>query len=277
MEFKERYPERFISVGISEANMISVAAGLSTVGVIPVVAAFAMFAVEKPFEQIRNSVAYPQLNVKIVATHSGISVGKDGVTHQAIEDIAITRAIPNLTVLVAADKIDTKSALKAALEHHGPVYLRLGRDDADVIYPDEKDFIIGRSDVLRDGEDLTIIACGIMVAGALKASDALEQEGIRAGVVNMHSIKPLDEKVIVDAAYRTGAIVTVEDHTRIGGLGSAVAELLVKERPIPMEQIALNDEFGESGVQDELFEKYGLSTAHIIAASKKVLARKSDE
>ena len=274
MEFKERYPERFVSVGISEANMISVAAGLSTVGLIPVVAAFAMFAVEKPFEQIRNSVAYPKLNVKIVATHSGIGVGKDGVTHQAIEDIAIMRAIPNLTVLVAADKMDTKAAVKAALHHHGPVYLRLGRDDADVIYTEEKEFIIGKSDVLRHGEDLTIIACGIMVASALEVAESLQKEGIQAGVVNMHSIKPLDEKTILDAARKTGAIVTVEDHTRIGGLGSAVAEALVRDCPVPMEQIAINDEFGESGTQETLFEKYGLSTQHIIDASKKVVTRK---
>lgn len=274
MEFKETYPERFVSVGISEANMISVAAGLSTVGLIPVVAAFAMFAIEKPFEQIRNSVAYPKLNVKIVATHSGISVGKDGVTHQAIEDLAITRAIPNLTVLVAADKMDTKAALKAALYHYGPVYLRLGRDDAEVIYTEEKEFIIGQSDVLKQGKDLTIIACGIMVARALEAVSSLQEEGIHAGVVNMHSLKPLDEQTILEAAHYSGAIVTVEDHTRIGGLGGAVAELLVREHPVPMEQVAIDDEFGESGIQDELFEKYGLSTTHIINASKKVFARK---
>jgi transketolase len=197
------------------------------------------------------------------------------VTHQAIEDIAIIRSIPNLTVLVAADKVDTKAALRAALQYDGPVYLRLGRDDANVVYENEKNFVIGKSDVLRSGKDLTIIACGIMVASALEASESLEQEGIQAGVINMHCIKPLDKEAILDAACQTGAIVTVEDHSRIGGLGSAVAEVLVKEHPIPMEQVAINDEFGESGVQNELFEKYGLSTKDIINASKKLLARKT--
>lgn len=273
-EFKKLYPERFISVGVSEADCVSVAAGLATVGLIPVVASFAMFAVEKPFEQIRNSIAYPCLNVKIIATHSGICVGRDGATHQAIEDIAIMRALPNFTVLTAADVVETKAAIKALLEHKGPVYLRLGRDHAEKVYLKEKEFVIGRCDVLRQGNDVTVIACGLMVAEALKAADELSKQGIDARVINMSSIKPLDEDAVIKAALETGAIVAAEDHTRMGGLGGTLAEVLVKASPVPMEQVAVDDCFAESGSQKELYQKYGLTASRIVGAVRKVLLRK---
>lgn len=274
-EFKRLYPERFISVGISEADCVSVAAGLAAVGLIPVVAAFAMFAAEKPFEQIRNSVAYPRLNVKIFATHGGISVGRDGATHQAIEDIAVMRALPGMTVLAAADATETKAAIKAALKHKGPVYLRLGRDQAETVYDKEKDFVIGGCDLLRQGNDLTLVACGLMTAEALRAAEILARQGISARVINMHSIKPLDEEALIRAAAETGAIVSAEDHSRIGGLGGAAAEVLVKACPVPMEQIAVDDCFAESGSQNELYEKYGLTAEKIAGAAKKVLLRKT--
>ena len=273
-EFKKLYPERFISVGISEADCISVAAGLATVGLIPVVAAFAMFAVEKPFEQIRNSIAYPCLNVKIFATHGGISVGRDGATHQAIEDIAIMRTLPNFTVITAVDAAETRAAIRAALAHKGPVYLRLGRDQAQTVYDEEKEFVIGKCDILKQGKDVTIIACGLMVAEALKAEATLFREGIEVRVINMSSIKPLDEEAVIKAALDTRAIVAVEDHTRIGGLGGAVAEVLAKTCPVPMEQIAIEDCFAKSGSQDELYIKYGLSADRIVEAVKKVIKRK---
>lgn len=273
-KFKELFPERFITAGISEADMISMAAGISTLGLIPVAAGFAMFTAEKPFEQIRNSVAYPDLNVKIVATHGGICVGRDGATHQAIEDIAIMRVLPNLTVLVAADAVETRAALKAAIEHHGPVYLRLGRDAADIVYSRENKFVIGRADLLKHGKDVSIVACGMMVSKALKAAVELEKINVSARVINMHSIKPLDKEIIISAAKETGGIVAVEDHSRIGGLGSAIAELVTASYPVPLEQVAIDDKFGESGEMDELFQKYGLEVENIVAAAQKILARK---
>lgn len=272
--FKEAYPNRFVSVGVSEADCIGVAAGLATTGLIPVVAAFAMFAVEKPFEQIRNAVAYPCLNVKIFATHGGICVGRDGVTHQAIEDIVIMRALPNMTVITAADANETRAAVKAALRHVGPVYLRLGRDQAETVYHKEPEFILGRADTLRDGSDVTVIACGLMVAEALKAAVMLEQQGIGTRVVNMHSIKPIDESTILKAASETGALVTAEDHTRIGGLGGAVAEVVAKACPVPLEQVAVDDRFGESGSGAELYEKYGLTAECIVSAAKRAMTRR---
>lgn len=277
VDFKQTFPERYISVGVSEADMIGVAAGLATTGLIPVAAAFAMFAVEKPFEQIRNAIAYPNLNVKIVATHGGICVGPDGATHQAIEDLALMRALPNFTVLVAADALETRAALKAALEHKGPVYLRLGRDEAEVVYREEKEFIIGKADLLRSGNDVTLVACGPMVAKALQAAEELEKVKVEARVINMHCLKPLDEEVLLQAARDTGCMVTVEDHTRIGGLGGAVAELLVRKHPVPVEQVALDDQFGESGDAEDLFQKYGLTVSHIIAAAEKAMLRKSSQ
>ena len=272
--FKEVYPKRFISVGVSEADCIGVAAGLATTGLIPVVAAFAMFAVEKPLEQIRNAVAYPCLNVKIFATHAGICVGRDGATHQAIEDIAIMRALPNMTVITAADATETRTAVRAALRHVGPVYLRLGRDHAETVYGREQEFILGKADILRSGSDVTVIACGLMVAEALKAAVLLEQQGISARIVNMHSIKPIDEEAILEAASATGAIVTAEDHTRIGGLGGAVAEVIARTCPVPLEQVAVDDRFGESGSQAELYEKYGLTAESIAKAAKRAMARR---
>lgn len=272
--FKKTYPERFISVGISEADCVTVAAGLATTGLIPVVAAFAMFAAVKPFEQIRNAIAYPGLNVKIFATHGGLCVGRDGATHQALEDIAIMRTLPNFTVITAADANETKAAMKAAVKHVGPVYLRLGRDQAEVVYTQEKEFVIGKADTLRTGSDVTIIACGLMVIEALKAAEILGNHGINARVVNMHSIKPLDADIVVKAAEETGAIVTAEDHSIIGGLGSAVAETIVSKYPVPMEQIGVRDSFGESGSQSELYAKYGLTAENIASAAQRAILRK---
>ncbi len=273
-EYKKTYPERFISVGISEADCVTVAAGLAATGLIPVVAAFAMFAAVKPFEQIRNAIAYPNLNVKIFATHGGICVGRDGATHQALEDIAIMRTLPNFTVITAADATETKAAMKAAVQHEGPVYLRLGRDQAHTVYSQEKDFVIGKADVLKTGNDVTIIACGLLVNELLKAAELLSRQGISARVVNMHSIKPLDREAVIQAAEETGAIVAAEDHSIIGGLGSAIAETIVCTIPVPMEQVGVEDSFGESGSQDELYEKYGLTGEKIVLAAKRAILRK---
>lgn len=274
-DFKKRYPGRFITTGISEADCVTVAAGLATTGLTPIVVAFAMFAVVKPYEQIRNAIAYPNLNVKIFATHSGLCVGRDGATHQAIEDLAIMRALPNFTVLTAADAVETKAAMKAAYAHPGPVYLRLGRDQAETIYTSEQPFTIGRSDILAEGRDVTLIACGLMVTEAIKAAALLRQKGMAARVINMYSIKPLDTESVIRAASETGAIVTAEDHSVIGGLGGAVAETLARILPVPMEFVGVEDRFGESGSQTELYEKYGLTAEKIAAAAVKAVFRKN--
>ena len=273
-KFTEAFPDRMFCFGISECDMISCAAGMSTTGVIPVIVGFSMFVSDKPFEQIRQSICYPNLNVKIIATHAGLCVGKDGATHQNLEDIAILRTLPNMKIFVAADVSQTKSAIEEMLKYDGPAYLRLGRDLAEDIYDDNTSFVSGGSDVLTEGNDVTIVACGLMVNESLKAEKILKGQGINATVINAYSVKPIDEKTITEYSKKTGAIVSVEDHTVIGGLGGAIAELLAKNNPVPMEFVGVQDVFGESGEQHELYEKYGLTPEAIAQAAIRVIARK---
>ena len=267
LKFKEAYPGRFFDVGISEMNMVAMAGGLSTVGFLPVVHSFAMFAAARPFETIRNAIAYPNLNVKITATHGGLNVGPDGVTHQAIEDVAIMRSIANMTVLVPADAVEVKLALRAALEYRGPVYLRMGRAKTPVITV-PYDFVIGKARVLKDGTDVCLIGNGFMVSKCLQAAALLEKEGFSVAIINMHTAKPIDVETVLQFARRTGALVVAEEHNRIGGLGSAIAEVVVSHHPVPLIQVAINDCFAESGSPDDLFEKYGLSVENIVQAAK---------
>lgn len=273
-KFKEKFPNRMFCLGISEADMMATAAGMSTSGLIPIVVGFSMFVSEKPFEQIRQAIAYPNLNVKIVATHSGLCVGKDGATHQALEDIAVMRTLPNFKVFAAADVNQTKSIVDAMIKHNGPAYLRLGRDLAEDIYDEPRVAFPGGSDVLTEGKDVTIVACGLMVEQALIASKKLKEQGVNAAVINAYSIKPLDEKTLLEQAAKTGAIVTAEDHSIIGGLGGAVAEVLSRQYPVPIEFIGVQDKFGESGEQDELYEKYGLTSDCMVKAALKAISRK---
>lgn len=274
-DFSAAYPERMYGVGISEADLVSTAAGMATTGLIPIVVGFSMFVSEKPFEQIRQAIAYPNLNVKIVATHSGLCVGQDGATHQALEDMAVIRSLPNFKVFVAADVTETKAAVQAMLKHNGPAYLRLGRDLAEDIFEGEKICTPGGVDVLRAGSDVTIAACGLMVEQALLAATALKSEGIDATVLNTYCIKPLPEEVILAMAKKTKAFVTAEDHSIIGGLGSAVCEYLSETCPTPVVRIGVKDHFGESGTQDELYKKYGLTADDIIAAAKNAISMKA--
>ncbi len=274
-DFQEQYPERIFCFGISEADMLTQAAGLSTTGLLPVVVGFSMFVTEKPLEQIRQSIAYPNLNVKIMATHAGLCVGKDGATHQITEDLAIMRALPNVKILVAADVAQTKAAIQTMLDYDGPVYLRLGRDLAKDLYEEGATVHIGGADVLKEGSDVTLVACGLMVDNALQAAEILEKENIHASVVNAYSVKPLAEELLIEQALKTGAVVSVEDHTVVGGLGSALAELFAQNNPVPMEFVGIQDKFGESGEQDDLYEKYGLSPAHIACSAKRCIERKS--
>ena len=262
--FKKAFPERFIDCGIAESNMMGVAAGLATTGLVPFASSFAMFAAGRAFEQVRNSIGYPHLNVKIGATHAGISVGEDGATHQCNEDIALMRTIPGMVVISPADDVEAKAAVKAAYEHQGPVYLRFGRLAVPVINdrPDYK-FEIGKGVVLREGKDLTIIATGLPVSNCLEAAEKLAADGIDAKVINIHTIKPLDEELVVAAAKETGKVVTVEEHSVIGGLGSAVCDVLAEKAPTKVMKIGINDTFGESGPAVELHKKYGLDTDSI--------------
>ncbi len=273
-DFAKLFPQRFFDMGVAEANMLSTAAGLAAAGKIPFVSSFAVFATGRAFEQIRNSIAYPALNVKIAATHAGLSVGEDGASHQSVEDIAIMRVLPNMTVIVPADGTETEKAVRAAVELKGPVYIRLGRLGVPVIFDDNYQYTVGKAVTLQDGKDVTVIACGLMVGPAQEAAAALANEGIRARVLNMHTVKPVDKDAIVAAARETGAVVTAEEHSIIGGLGSAVAEVLAETVPVPMERVGVMDTFGESGKPAELLEKYGLTAKDIVRAVKKVLARK---
>lgn len=273
-DFSARYPDRMFGVGISEADLIGTAAGMAATGLLPVVVGFSMFVSEKPFEQIRQAIAYPNLNVKIIATHSGLCVGQDGATHQALEDIAIMRTLPNFQVFAAADVTETKAAIAAMLKHNGPAYLRLGRDLAEDIFSETKTFVPGGADVLRDGADVTIAACGLMVEQALLAASALKAEGIEATVLNTYSIKPLPQNLLLEKAKKTKAFVTAEDHSVIGGLGSAISEYLSEHYPVPVIRIGVGDHFGESGTQDELYKKYGLTPDHIITAAKQAIHMK---
>ncbi|MDD2979782.1 MAG: transketolase family protein [Hespellia sp.] len=262
--FKKAYPERHIDCGIAECNMMGVAAGLATTGKVPFASSFAMFAAGRAFEQVRNSIGYPKLNVKIGATHAGISVGEDGATHQCNEDIALMRTIPGMVVINPADDIEAKAAVEAAYKHVGPVYMRFGRLAVPVINdkPDYK-FELGKGVVLREGKDLTIVATGLPVSGCLEAAQKLAADGIDAKVINIHTIKPLDEELIIAAAKETGKVVTVEEHSVIGGLGSAVCDALAENAPTKVMKIGINDTFGESGPAVELVKKYGLDADSI--------------
>ena len=262
--FKKAFPDRHIDCGIAECNMMGIAAGLATTGKIPFASSFAMFAAGRAFEQVRNSIGYPKLNVKIGATHAGISVGEDGATHQCNEDIALMRTIPGMVVINPADDVEAKAAVRAAIEHEGPVYLRFGRLAVPVINdtPDYK-FELGKGVVLREGKDVTIIATGLPVSECLAAADKLAADGIDAKVINIHTIKPLDEDLVVKAAKETGKVVTIEEHSVIGGLGSAVCDVLSEKCPTQVMKIGINDTFGESGPAVELVKKYGLDADSI--------------
>lgn len=275
-DFAKEFPDRFFDMGVAEQNMLGTAAGLAAAGKIPFASSFAMFATGRAFEQIRNSIAYPKLNVKIAATHAGISVGEDGASHQAIEDIAIMRAVPNMTVIVPADGTETEQAIRAAVEMKGPVYIRLGRLGLPVLFDENYKFEIGKAVTVREGSDVTVIACGLMVGPALEAADQLAQENIKVRVVNMPTIKPIDREAIVQAAKETKAIVTAEEHNIIGGLGSAVAEVLTETVPVVQEMVGVKDTFGESGPPAELLEKYGLTAKDVVAAVRKVIERKNN-
>ena len=270
--FKKAFPERHIDCGIAESNMMGIAAGLSTTGLVPFASSFAMFAAGRAFEQIRNSIGYPHLNVKIGATHAGISVGEDGATHQCNEDIALMRTIPGMTVIVPSDDVEAKAAVKAAYEMDGPVYLRFGRLAVPVINDNEDyKFEIGKGVTLREGKDVTIVATGLCVSSALDAAELLKADGIDAKVINIHTIKPLDKELIVAAAKETGKIVTVEEHSVIGGLGGAVSEALSEEYPVPVKRIGVNDQFGYSGPATALVEKFGLDGKGIAESVKEFL------
>ena len=274
-EFAKAFPDRFINAGVAEQDMMGIAAGLATTGKVVFASTFAVFATGRAWEQVRVSIAYPRLNVKIVATHGGIVTGEDGVTHQATEDIAIMRVIPNLSVIVPADSIETKKAVRAAAGSFGPIYIRLPRINLPVLYKEDCEFKIGKAVTLKEGKDATIIATGIMVAHALDAAETLAGQGIDARVIDMHTIKPLDKEIIMAAGTETGAIVTVEEHSILGGLGSAVAEVLVENHFVPMARVGIKDMFAESGKPNELLEKYGLTAENIVKAANDVIKRKS--
>lgn len=274
-DFKAVAPERFINMGIAEANMMGVAAGLSTCGKVPYVSTFAMFAAGRAFEQIRNSICYPNLNVKVCATHAGLTVGEDGATHQSVEDISLMRSIPNMTVINPADAVETEAAILAIADYEGPCYVRLGRLAVNVINDENNyKFEIGKGVTLEDGNDVTIVATGMMVDLALQAKKDLSKEGINARVINIHTIKPIDKELLIKAAKETGAIVTAEEHSVIGGLGSAVSEVITEEFPVPVLKVGIKDTFGESGKPGELLEKYGLTTQAIVEHSKKAISLK---
>jgi transketolase len=272
--FAKKFPERFFNMGIAEANMVGTAAGLAAAGKIPFVSTFAIFAAGRAWEQIRQSVAYPKANVKIVPTHGGVTVGEDGGSHQSVEDIAIMRAIPNMTVIVPADAADTRGAVAAAAAHKGPVYIRLGRNKVPSVFPDDFQFVLGKGCELSKGTDMTFITTGIMTAQALQAASLLEKEGISARVVHIATIKPLDQDIILTAAKETGAIVTAEEHSVIGGLGSAVAELLAEHHPTLIKRVGILDRFGTSGKAEELLKYFGLTPEDLVEAAKEVLAKK---
>lgn len=272
--FKKQFPERFFDMGISEQDLLGTAAGLSLGGKIPFVTTYGVFVTGRAWDQIRNSICYPELNVKIAGAHGGITVGPDGATHQALEEIAIMRVLPNMTVLVPCDAIETYKAIVAAASIQGPVFIRFGREAVPTITTPETPFTVGKAETFREGTDLTIIACGLMVHASLEAAELLAKEGISARVVNLHTVKPIDRDAIVRAAKETGAILTVEEHQIQGGMGSAVAEVLVETCPVPMERVGIRDTFGESGDPEELLLKYGLHPAAIADAAKGLLKRK---
>lgn len=272
--FKMVYPQRFINMGIAEGNMMSTAAGLATCGKTVFASSFAMFAAGRAFEQIRNSIGYPKLNVKIGATHAGISVGEDGATHQCLEDIGIMRTIPNMIILNPADATEARMCVKAAIEHKGPVYLRFGRLAVPTIFDDTYDFEIGKGVYLKSGSDVTIVATGLMVPEALSAAEQLKNEGVNASVINIATIKPIDRDIIIDAAKKTGAIVTAEEHNIIGGLGSAVSEVVCEECPVPVLRVGTKDVFGKSGNPNALLKLYGLDSDTIVKTALAAIEKK---
>ncbi|MEW6546919.1 MAG: transketolase family protein [Bacillota bacterium] len=272
--FAREFPDRHFNLGIAEQNMMGVAAGLASAGKIPFASTFAVFASGRCFDQLRVSVCYPALNVKIGASHAGITVGEDGASHQAIEDLALMSALPHMTVVVPADGPETRQAVFSAAAHPGPWYLRLGRPPVPVVTPPGYRFQVGKGCVLREGRDVAIIACGVMVAQAVAAAQDLAREGVEATVVNMSTIKPLDSALVVEVARRCGAVVTAEEHSVVGGLGAAIAAVLGEEYPVPMRRVGIQDRFGQSGKPEALMAEYGLTAAHVAEAARQVLARK---
>jgi transketolase len=279
--FAEAFPERFFECGIAEENLITIAAGLATCGKMPFASTFAVFETERAYNQIRQAIAYPNLNVRLVCTHSGITVGPDGASHHTTFDIAIMRVLPNMTILVPADAPETSAAVTAMIEHDGPIYMRLGRTPVRTFYDDnytyngiKQSFEIGKSVELRHGGDIAIICNGVMVAEAMDAAETLSSEGIDARVINMHTVKPIDEEAILKAAVETGAIVTAEEHSIIGGLGGAVAEVLARKNPVPVEMVGIRDVFTRSGEADELLRLYGLTSYEIASAAKRAVKRR---
>lgn len=273
--FSKKFPERFFQIGIAEADLMGTAAGLATTGKIPFASTFAIFATGRAYDQVRNTIGYPGLNVKIAATHAGITVGEDGGSHQSIEDLSLMRVIPGMTVLNPADAVETEKLILAAAEHDGPVYIRLGREPVATIFDDDYRPEIGKAVRLREGKAATIIATGIMVEKALAAADILNAKGTTVRVVNIHTIKPIDSAEIIKAAWETGAIVTAEEHSVMGGLASAVSEVTVQNHPVPMEFVGVKDRFGQSGKPAELLAEYELTADDIIAATEKVIGRKN--
>ena len=273
--FASKFPERFFDFGIAEENMMSAAAGMSTTGLIPIVNTYAVFVL-RATEQIRNSIALPRFNVKIVASHAGLDLGQDGASHQAVEDLAVMRSIPNMVVMVPADGIEIREMLIVALDYKGPVYIRGARSPIPKIHNGGYHYQIGKADLLQDGCDVTIVAIGVMVHRALQAYRKLKHEGISSRILNCSTLKPIDKEILIESASQTGAIVTVEDHNVIGGLGGAVAEVLAKRKPVPLEMVGIKDSFGESGEAEELFEKYGLGINDIVKAAKEVIRRKRE-
>jgi len=272
--FAKKFPERFFNMGIAEANMMGTAAGLAAVGKIPFVSTFAVFAVGRAWEQMRQSVAYPKANVKIVATHGGVTVGEDGGSHQSVEDIAIVRSVPNMTVIVPADGVETKAAVRAAAGHKGPFYIRLGRNKVPTVFGPDYRFEIGKGCELASGSDVTFVSTGLMTAQALAAANLLRKEGISARVVHIATIKPLDQEIILKAAMETGAIVTAEEHSIIGGLGGAVAEFLGERCAVPIKRVGIRDRFGTSGKAEELLKFFGLLPEDLMEAARDILTRK---
>ena len=266
--FKKAYPDRHFNCGIAEGNMMCVAAGMAATGLVPFASSFAMFAAGRAFEQIRNSIGYPGLNVKIGATHGGISVGEDGASHQCCEDFALMRSIPDMTIICPADAVEAEAAVRAAYHHQGPVYLRFGRLAVPVFHEEGFEFVIGKGEVMRDGTDVAIIANGLLVYEAVQAGEALAEMGINAMIINMSTVKPLDEELVLEAARKCGRIITCEEHSIVGGLGEAVCSLLSEKLPTPVRRIGVNDVFGESGPAAALLKKYGLSAEHIVEVAK---------
>lgn len=273
-DFIKEFPERFFQVGIAEANMMGIAAGLTIGGKIPFTGTFANFSTGRVYDQIRQSIAYSNKNVKICASHAGLTLGEDGATHQILEDIGLMKMLPGMTVINPCDYNQTKAATEALVDHVGPVYLRFGRPAVPVFTDPNQRFEIGKAWMVNEGSDVTIIATGHMVWEAIQAGEQLAEEGIRAEIINIHTIKPLDEEAIIRSATKTGCVVTAEEHNRLGGLGDSVAQVLATHRPTPQEYVAVNDSFGESGTPAQLMQKYGLDAAHIVAAAKKAMARK---